>query len=162
MAWTSMHFAVGMMGGGVAASLGSLILRRGVRWIPIGMTLGGVWALIPDLPRIWREDFTWLPGATFLGQKSLEQKLHAWGDIFFLHAKLDAQPHEFALHGLALVIGMYTLSSIGMMWYVKRQNNRLIKEMKALEQVALWRDRSKELSHRQHRTPDNHTDKKAG
>ena len=162
MAWTSMHFATGMIGGGAIASIGSLILKRGVRWIPIGMTIGGAWALIPDLPRIWREDFPELPFASTLGQKSLERKLHEWGDLFFFHAKLDAQPHEFALHGLALIIGLYTLSNIGMMWHLKRQNNRLIREMKSLEQVTLWHERSRKLSNRQRHTPDNHIDKQAG
>ena len=61
MAWTSMHFAVGMCGTGVISGLAALALRRGYRWLPLAMTAGGVWALVPDMPRLFRVDFPSLP-----------------------------------------------------------------------------------------------------
>ncbi|MEX2215831.1 MAG: hypothetical protein WD768_17095 [Phycisphaeraceae bacterium] len=110
MAWTSMHFAVGMGCTGAAVSAACLYMKRGWRWLPLAMTLGGIWAIAPDLPRIWREDFTWLPFASTFGQRSLEVWLHSIGDLFFFHKALDAQPNEYALHGLAIILILYNLS----------------------------------------------------
>ncbi len=115
MAWTSMHFAVGMMCGGAAAGAIAIVWRRGMRWLPLAMTLGGFWALVPDLPRIFREDFPSLPFAATLGDRQLEAWLHSIGDIFFFHHALDAQPHEFALHGLAIIILLYNVALVGLM-----------------------------------------------
>src|SRR5687767_1172972 len=107
MAWTTMHFAVGMGCSGAIATAACLCLRRGWRSIPLVMTAGGAWALVPDLPRIWREDFPSLPFASVLGRMSLERWLHERGNVFFFHAMLDAQPRELALHGLALILVFY-------------------------------------------------------
>jgi hypothetical protein len=112
MAWTSMHFAVGMCGGAALTLAPCLILRRGWRFIPVGMTLGGLWALIPDMPRLWREDFPSLPFASTLGAKDFEVWLHSIGDLFFFHRTFDAQPKEFALLGLMMIIGLYNLGLI--------------------------------------------------
>lgn len=110
MAFTTMHFAVGMVGGGAIASVGALYLRRGWRWIPMAMTLGGIWACVPDFPRIFKEDFPNLPLAQTLSAKPLQQWLNANGDWFFLHRMLDSQPKEFALHGLLGILMLYTTS----------------------------------------------------
>ena len=125
MAWTSMHFAVGMGCAGAGFGLACLFMRRGWRWLPAVMTLGGLWAIVPDAPRLWREDFTWLPFASTLGAKSLEQDLHAMGDLFFFHKMLDAQPHEYALHGLVLMLLLYNGSIALLMWMENRQRNSL-------------------------------------
>lgn len=111
-----MHFAVGMCGGAAVTLLPCLILRRGWRHIPIGMTLGGFWGIVPDLPRLWREDFTSLPFAATIGSKDFELWLHSIGDLFFFHRAFDAQPKEFALLGLAMVIGLYNLCILGLLW----------------------------------------------
>ena len=115
-----MHFAVGMCGGAALMAVPCLIRRRGWRHIPLAMTLGGLWAIIPDSPRLWREDFTSLPFAATLGAKDLELWLHSIGNLFFMHRSLDAQPKEFALLGLAIIIGLYNLSLIGMLWHARR------------------------------------------
>jgi hypothetical protein len=113
MAWASMHFAVGMVGGGAICGLACLYAPRLRRMLPLAMTAGGVWAMVPDLPRIWREDFPSLPFARTLGSRELEDWLHGWiGDLFFFHASLDAQPHGYALHGLALIILLYNVAFI--------------------------------------------------
>jgi hypothetical protein len=125
MAWTSMHFAVGMSCAGAAFGVGCLALRRGWRWLPAVMTLGGLWAIVPDSPRLWREDFPWLPFASTLGAKSLEDKLHSIGDLFFFHKSLDAQPHEYALHGLMIMLLLYNASIALLMWLERRQRNSL-------------------------------------
>ena len=109
MAWTTMHFAAGMGCAGVLMGTGCLIFRRGWRWLGAGMTLGGVWALVPDMPRIFREDFPNAPFAALLGNKTMDRWLHSIGDVFFFHKSLDAQPHEYALAGFALVLIFYNL-----------------------------------------------------
>ncbi len=127
MAWTSMHFATGMIGGAAIAVMPCLILRRGWRHIPLGMTLGGLWAIVPDCPRLWREDFTSLPFASTLGSKDFELWLHSIGDLFFFHRSLDAQPKEFALLGLALIIGLYSAALLACWWVLgQRSKARLI------------------------------------
>ncbi len=122
-----MHFAVGMCGGAAVMAVPCLILRRGWRHIPLAMTLGGIWAVIPDSPRLWREDFTSLPFAATLGAKDFELWLHSIGDLFFFHRSLDAQPKEFALLGLVMIIGLYNLSLIGMLWQNRRARHRLVR-----------------------------------
>lgn len=112
MAWTSMHFAMGMASAGVISGGVCLMLNRGWRWVPAAMTAGGVWALVPDLPRLFREDYPSLPFASLLGSPALETRLHGVGDLFFFHAYLDAQPHEFALHGLVIILLLYGFSSL--------------------------------------------------
>jgi hypothetical protein len=110
MAWTSAHFAVGMAGGG-ALTLGlSLLFPRAWKLATPIMTIGGIWAIVPDLPRIWREDFPSLPFSSFLGRRELETSLHQYGDVFALHRMLDSQPNEYALHGLAAIVLFYNLA----------------------------------------------------
>jgi hypothetical protein len=123
MAWSTMHFAVGMACAGAAAAGTALALRRGWRWVPAAMTLGGVWALIPDLPRTFRED---VPNATFaavLGSKALDHLLHDWGDLFFFHRALDTQPKEYALLGMGIILLLYNAAIAGLMWAERRQRN---------------------------------------
>jgi hypothetical protein len=111
MAFTTMHFAIGMVGAGTAATVGGLLLRRGLRWVPLWMTAGGIWACTPDMPRIFKEDFPSLPFAEALSSKALQQWLQNNGDLFFFHRMLDNQPREYALHGLLLILVLYTVSS---------------------------------------------------
>ena len=125
MAWTSMHFAAGMCGAGVISGITCLVIRRGYRWIPLTMTVGGLWALLPDLPRVFREDFPSLPFASSLGSRNLENFLHSYGNVFFLHGNLDAQPREFALLGLAIIIALYVAGSIMLMVMESRQRNSI-------------------------------------
>jgi len=125
MAWTSAHFAVGMAGGAAVSCAVCLVTRKGWRFTPIAMTLGGLWALVPDLPRLWREDFPWLPFAATLGGKDLERSLHAIGDVFFFHRQLDAQPHEYALHGVIGMILLYNAAIAGLMWRSRARRREL-------------------------------------
>ena len=110
MAFTTMHFAMGMVGTGAVAAVGALVLRRGLRWVPLWMTAGGVWACVPDMPRIFKEDFPNAPFAQTLSSKPLQEWLQVNGDWFIFHRVLDNQPKEFALHGLALILMLYTVS----------------------------------------------------
>jgi hypothetical protein len=146
MAWTSAHFAVGMACSGAAAAGVCCIVRRGWRWIPAVMTVGGLWALIPDLPRLWRVDFPWLPGSGILGSLNLEHRLHNIGDVFFFHKSMDAPPHLlYALHGLIAVIFLYNTSIVMLMWMEHRQRNSLGNRY--------WRAHAAHLRHRYARTP---------
>lgn len=120
-----MHFATGMACSGAAIGVTCLVLRRGWRFIPVGMTLGGLWGILPDLPRLFREDFPSLPFASMLGRKSLEDWLHSFGDVFFFHLRLDRQPNEYALGGLFAIIGMYLGCCLMLMWLEHRQRNSL-------------------------------------
>jgi len=110
MAWATMHFATGMACGGVLAAGMAVIRGRGWKWTAPIMTLGGIWGMGPDLPRIFREDFPSLPFATMLGSPKLEAWLFQYGNFFAFHKQLDMQPHEFALHGLALIILLFNVA----------------------------------------------------
>lgn len=110
MAFTTMHFALGMVGTGAVTAVAALVFRRGLRWVPLAMTAGGIWACVPDMPRIFKEDFPNAPFAQTLSAKPLQEWLQANGDLFFLHRMLDAQPKEYALHGLAIILFLYTVS----------------------------------------------------
>lgn len=129
MAWTTMHFAVGMGCAGAAAAAACFIFRRGWRFMPAAMTFGGVWALIPDLPRIFREDFPSLPFASLLGSKDLERTLHDLGDLFCFHRALDAQPKEYALAGLMIILLLYNASIALLMFLEHRQRHSLANRM---------------------------------
>jgi len=118
--WFSAHFAVGMACG--AAMAAPLIVFKPRWWPavqPIAMTLGGIWACIPDAPRLWREDFTRLPLGSLLGTKDLENWLHSIGDVFFFHASMDAYRNahgtEFALAGMAGMIALYSFAILVLM-----------------------------------------------
>lgn len=110
MAFTTMHFAIGMVGTGAVATVAALLLRRGLHWVPMAMTAGGIWACAPDIPRIFKEDFPNAPFAQTLSAKPLQQWLQTNGDLFFFHRMLDDQPKEYALHGLVTILLLYTLS----------------------------------------------------
>jgi hypothetical protein len=123
MAWTTMHFGVGMACAGAAAAGFSLVTGRGWRWLPAAMTLGGVWALGPDIPGMVREQLPSFPLSSILGSRQLELWLHRIGDLFFFHRALDAQPHERALHGLILILALYNAAIVLLMWREHRALN---------------------------------------
>ena len=118
-----MHFAAGMGCAGVGTAVACTMLRRGWRWIPVTMTLGGLWAILPDLPRVFREDFPNAPFAGVLGAKTLEKSMHRWGDLFFFHESLDAQPKELALAGFGLTILLYNAALLLLLVMEARQRN---------------------------------------
>lgn len=120
-----MHFAVGMGCAGAIASVGCMVLRRGWRWLPAAMTAGGLWALVPDMPRIFREDFYYEPISSILGTHELERWLHYWGDVFFFHRAFDAQPKEFALLGLLLILLFYNAAVMLLMTLERKQHRRI-------------------------------------
>ena len=120
MAWTSMHFAVGMTGGALLGATACVIRGRGWRFLPLAMTIGGVWACLPDATRLFTEDFPNAPFAAALGQPALRDWLRAHADWFFFHGRLDAQPRELALHGLAAIILLYNLALLPV-WLRRRR-----------------------------------------
>lgn len=137
-----MHFAVGMAGAGAIGTVGCLVVRRGWRWLPLAMTAGGFWALVPDLPRLFREDFPGLPLARTLGHHELERWLHAIGDLFFFHRALDQQPRELALHGLIGILLLYNLCLIGFVARdtIRRRRDRYDRaELRALRHLLAER-----------------------
>ena len=154
MSWTTMHYAVGMGCAGALTGTACLIFRRGWRFLPAAMTAGGVWALIPDLPRFFREDFPSLPFAGVLGLKSLERWLHRGGDLFCFHARLDAQPREYALAGLAIILILYNFAIALLMFLEYRQRNRLgNRAWYAHQQHTLAHACSSRRRHRHHHQP---------
>ena len=120
-----MHFAVGMGCAGAITSVGCMVIRRGWRWLPAAMTVGGLWALVPDMPRIFREDFYYGPISSILGTHALEKSLHRWGDLFFFHRVFDAQPKEFALLGLLLILVFYNAAVVLLMAMEHKQRRRI-------------------------------------
>jgi len=145
MAWTTMHFAIGMMGGGAIGLGAALLAQRGWRWVPAAMTAGGCWAILPDLPRFFREDLHVPVLSSLLREHQVEDRLHAMGDLFFLHAQLDAQPHAYALHGLILVLLLYNGAMAWLMafhWLERRGPGALAGYHRAL------RERTRRLGRR--------------
>ena len=116
MAWTSMHFAVGMAGGAAISAVACTITRRGWRWIPGVMIVGGFWGIVPDTPRLFREDFPGIPFMRWYASQATETWLHEIGNLFFFHRALDHQPHNYSLHGLFGMIALFTLSWAWMLW----------------------------------------------
>lgn len=145
MAFTTMHLAVGMACSGAIGIAACMVLRRGWRWIPLVMTLGAIWAITPDMPRVFHEDFPGLPLASTLGSKDLERSLHAWGDVFFFHMKLDAQPKEYALLGAGLMLVFYNASIVGLMALERKQYDRLNKSYSSRREHASTRGKLKML-----------------
>ncbi|XAM00017.1 hypothetical protein OT109_01250 [Phycisphaeraceae bacterium D3-23] len=124
MAFATMHFATGMALGGALALVGAAALRRRPTVLPIAMTLGGIWAMVPDLPRLFTEDFPNAPFASVLGAKPFRLWLESHGDWFALHRMLDNQPAEFALHGMFLMVVFYNAALLGpaiLRWRRRRQ-----------------------------------------
>ncbi len=135
-----MHFAAGMGCAGVGTVVVCTIMRRGWRWIPATMTLGGLWAILPDMPRVFREDFPNAPLAGVLGAKTLEKSLHRWGDLFCFHNSLDAQPAELALAGFALTLLLYNAGLLLLMVMESRQRNSPANQLLHAHGVARLRD----------------------
>ena len=140
--WTSGHYAVGMACGGALAGIWCLVRRSGWKWLPWAMTAGGVWALLPDMPRVFREDFPSLPFAAWLGQSSFERWLHSFGNLFAFHSAFDAQPREYALHGLTIILVLYNLSLLMMTWSNHRQAREIRRLTRHLEGADKARDRA--------------------
>lgn len=111
-----MHFAAGMIGSGSVCAAVGLFRPRVWRYLTPVMTLGGVWALLPDMPRMVREDGGMLPFFWRLGDRRMDALIQPWGDLFFLHRTLDAQPHEYALVGLGLIIFCYNAGWLLSRW----------------------------------------------
>lgn len=126
MAWTTMHFAVGMGCAGLAATGLCLTFKRGWRWIPAAMTAGGVWAVIPDMPRVLREDVPFTSEAIRAFSQTLETYLHEWGNLFFFHKVLDDQPREYALLGLTLILIFYNAAILLLMVMESRQRHHIL------------------------------------
>jgi hypothetical protein len=101
-----------MAGGGALCATAWLITRRGWRWMPAAMTLGGLWAILPDTPRLFRYRFRGIPGLAGYADGATEQWMHQIGDLFFFHRALDRQPHEYALHGLFGIVALYAAAAI--------------------------------------------------
>lgn len=121
MAFTTMHFAIGMGATALAAIPLCMTIKRGWRGIPFAMTLGGTFACIPDFPRMFREDLPNIPLlSTILGSRKLEKYLMDFGDFFFFHRQLDNQPNEYALHGLFFIILLYNASILYLLKLGKR------------------------------------------
>ncbi|MEM6756367.1 MAG: hypothetical protein AAF586_04305 [Planctomycetota bacterium] len=128
MSWTSMHFAVGMVGGAAVTAGVACFWRRGLAYTPLGMTLGGLWAIVPDTPRLIRVDYPSLralPGAEWFGSKTTEAWLHQIGDLFFMHRAIDHYLTDHALAGFFAVIGLYTLGLAGLSIHVARQRSTI-------------------------------------
>jgi len=131
MAWIGGHFAIGMACGGAAAAGWCAWRRRDWHLIPFAMAAGGVWAIIPDMPRVIREDLpgTWL--AATAGARPLEEVLQYYGNVFFFHRWFDfAQTGRWGLRGLAIVVASYTVLS----YFLIYQNGRLQQKVEQLRQ----------------------------
>ncbi len=126
MAFATMHFATGMVCSAAAGVVVCAMARKGWRWLPLVTTVGGFWAMVPDMPRLFREDFLrHVPILNRLGDKSFEAWLHRNGDVFFFHHWLDTNRTEdrLALQGMAIIIAGYVLSVLLLMFLERRARN---------------------------------------
>src|SRR5690606_4625906 len=112
-----MHFAVGMACAGIMAVTAFAFTRRGWRWLPVLMTLGGVWAVIPDVPAtLWYSlGFSSGPASSAF-QASLSQA----GNLFFFHNVLDSIAYDHQLLGGVLIVLLYNLAISLLMVLEKR------------------------------------------
>jgi hypothetical protein len=137
-----MHFAVGMVGGAAVTAAAALVCRRGLRFTPLGMTAGGLWAIVPDTPRLVRIDFPSLralPGAHAFAAPTTEAWLHAIGDLFFFHRTLDRHAGDLALAGLFGTIAGYTLglaALLGVIAWQRARIRRLQQQLRSHRPVA--------------------------
>ena len=83
------------------------------------MTLGGFWAIIPDMPRLLREDFV-ISSCISGNARDLERWLHDHGNWFFFHKAMDGHTSNYALPGLILMIVLYN-AAIGLMFLLERR-----------------------------------------
>jgi len=140
MAWVGGHFAIGMACGGVAAAGFCAWRRRDWRLVPAAMVAGGLWATVPDMPRVIREDLpgTWL--AATAGAKPFEEVLQYYGNLFFFHRWLDLlQEGRWGLRGLAIVVACYTLLSYGLLHHnraLRHKVHRLKEQLLGAPRVA--------------------------
>lgn len=126
MAFATMHFATGMVCSGAAGVVLCTVLRRGWRWLPLGMTAGGFWAMVLICHACFGRIFSAMClCSTNWGEKSLQNTLHQYGDIFFFHRWLDTHRTEdrLALQGMTIIIGCYVLSILMLMFMEWRSRN---------------------------------------
>lgn len=116
MVFTAIHMAVGMVVAGLAGLAISTRIGRGWRWIPVAMTAGALWAIIPDVPAMYREHLQHLPLVGILGSHSLEATLQNWGNVFFGHRLLQDQLQQMPDWGLAafLLIAGASLTGVAL------------------------------------------------
>ena len=122
MAFATMHFATGMACGGLIGITGVSIFRRGLRFVPLAMTAGGLWAMAPDMTRLFTEDFPNAPFASILGSQGLKAWLESHANWFAFHGLLDDQPKELALHGMFGIVVMYNLAILMLMLTRRRRD----------------------------------------
>jgi len=120
MTSTSMHLAVGMACGGLAAVAFCLAMKRGWRWIPLVMTAGAIWAILPDLPAMMRQQLAWMPLSQTLGSQALENALASWGNVFFFHSALASSSADLSVVGFALMFLLFNLSMAGVLMLERR------------------------------------------
>ncbi len=120
MAWIGAHFAIGVAGGGAIAAGICAVRKRGWKSVPIAMLAGGVWAVIPDLPRIVRDDLSIGLLTATIGSPGVIDWFHQHGNWFFLHRWVDVQAAQpwpearWGLRGLAVILICYNLLAVGL------------------------------------------------
>ena len=116
-----------MVAGGAAAAGVCAVRRRGWKSVPVAMLAGGMWAIIPDLPRVIREDLPNTYLASTLGSRALGHWLNSHGNWFVFHGWFDrhyAQPWpdaRWGLRGIAMIVVFYNV----MAFTLFRANDRL-------------------------------------
>lgn len=103
----STHFAVGMICSGLLML--PLLFFRFRYWIylPVVQTLGGVFAEVPDFPRVIGA-FPSLGLHHIVDADALYRLLHTRiGDLFFFHRSIDVSGEGNFLQGMTVVICIY-------------------------------------------------------
>ena len=126
----AVHFAAGLIGGTLIAAPIVSFRRRWRRYVPVFAGLCGLWASVPDFPRLVRgverllleRGFVRLanwPVIEYLGRNRLGRSLTAYGDWFFLHRLLDTRYRIEGLAGPVVVLLYYHVVILGYLWAIR-------------------------------------------
>jgi hypothetical protein len=149
MVFTAIHMAAGMLAAGVAGLAICTLMSRGWRWIPVAMTAGAIWAILPDLPAMFRNHLQGLPMAGVLGSDRLEAALQSWGNVFFAHRVLQEQMEGMSAWGLTGWLVLAGLCIAGLVIGVRRELGQASDDMKLAAYEAgrrMYQVRSSHLS----------------
>jgi hypothetical protein len=115
-----MHFAVGMICGGLLWLPVLLVRPRWWIYMPLVMTAGGLWAEGPDLPLIPIE-YPSIPGSSLLRGHGWSDTLHGeWANLFFFHGWIDRGGEGGMLKGWVITIALYAGWIVVLIGYIFR------------------------------------------
>ena len=133
------HIAAGMAPP-FAVSAAVYLVRRGrvsarfLTAVPLWMLAGGVWAVVPDMPRLVLR----LAGRQY--GWSAEWHRPGWPDIFFFHGTLDSTGRGGSLWGTAAILFMFVCLVVVYL----REIHRLTRQVSSMQMRAHGKETGRE------------------